>query len=55
MPVPTIAPPAAGEPDPFERAVWLIRTELGGIVLTAPAVTDIPLPRPSPIAEETWR
>ena len=55
MPVPTIAPAAAGEPDPFERAARLIRAELGGIVLTVPPVSDVPLPRPSPDVEETGR
>lgn len=54
VPVPTIAP-AAGDPDPFERAAWLIRAELGGIVLAVPAVTDIPQPRPTPGVEEVRR
>jgi len=35
--------------------MWFIRTELGGVVVTGPAVTDLPLPRPSPDIEQTWR
>ena len=36
---------AAGEPDPYERAVHLIRTELGGVVISAAEAADVPLPR----------